>query len=76
MMPRLTEAEADDLAVKALMAMAVDEYRDDLRARVLKLPGDGPTVHPYSQGYMTAVHDVLRLLDTQISGGTAPGPTP
>ena len=36
-MTRLTEAEADDLAVKALMAMAVDEYKDDLYQQVRML---------------------------------------
>lgn len=37
--------------------------RDELRAKVLAMPGNGPTVYPYAQGYRTAVHDMLRLLD-------------
>lgn len=65
-MPRLTEAEADDLAVKALMAMAVDEYRSDLRAQVKAMPSwaigenrDGHTALWVNKD------DVLTLIDAE-----------
>lgn len=64
-MPRLTEAEADDLAVKALMAMAVDEYKYDLRAQVKALEDTGcQRVEGGCQcRRSTALREVLALLD-------------
>jgi hypothetical protein len=63
-MPRLTEAEANDLAVKALMAMAVDEYKAELRAEIEVLPGNDPFQSPERRdAYEYAINDVLDLID-------------
>ena len=69
-MPRLTEAEADDLARQALIAMALDEYRRDLRIKVKRLrPSSvptGPSSEAQADGWDEAIDAVLDLFNEDL----------